>query len=194
MLILEECMNTRTLALGGLILLAALSRLLPHPPNFAPITAMAVFGGIVYRHRTAAVIAPLLALLLSDLVIEVLYRNGLAPRLGLYRGMWWIYATSALVALLSILARGTRSPVVIAAMTLCGSCVFFLLSNFVFWAETDSYPHTIAGLAACYTAGIPFFRNTVLGDVTYTAILFGVWLLAEARFPILRPASAVTNA
>ena len=70
-------MNTRTLALGGLILLAALSRLLPHPPNFAPITAMAVFGGIVYRYRRAAVIAPLLALLLSDLVIEVLHRNGL---------------------------------------------------------------------------------------------------------------------
>jgi hypothetical protein len=182
------------LALGGLILLAALSRLLPHPPNFAPITAMAVFGGIVYRYRRAAVIAPLLALLLSDLVMEALYRNGLVHRWGLYRGMWLIYATTAFVALLSSLARGTRSPEVIAAVTLCGSCVFFLATNFDFWAETDFYPHTTAGLAACYTAAIPFFRNTILGDVTYTAILFGVWLLAEARFPILRPASAVTNA
>jgi hypothetical protein len=76
-------MKSRTLALAGLIVLAALTRLLPHPPNFAPITAMAVFGAIRYRSRWAAGVTPLLALLLSDLVREVLYRNGLSRDWGL---------------------------------------------------------------------------------------------------------------
>jgi hypothetical protein len=76
-------MTIRTIALCGLIVLAAMTRLLPHPPNFAPITAMAVFGAIRYGSRRTAVIAPLLALLLSDLARELLYQQGLAQQWGL---------------------------------------------------------------------------------------------------------------
>jgi len=183
-------MKPRTLALAALIVLAALTRLLPHPPNFAPITAMAVFGAIRYRSRWAAVIAPLLALLLSDLVREVLYRNGLSRDWGLYRGMWVVYGTTALLVLLGRLAHGTRSPVAVAAATMGGSCVFFLVTNFAVWAGGSRYPHTAEGLAACYTAAMPFFRNSLLGDATYATILFGAWALAEARFPALRPVPA----
>jgi hypothetical protein len=111
-------MKPRTLALAGLIGLAALTRLLPHPPNFAPITAMAVFGAIRYRSRWAAGVTPLLALLVSDLVREVLYRNGLSRDWGLYHGMWVVYGTTALIVLLGRLAYGTRSPATIAATTL----------------------------------------------------------------------------
>src|SRR5258708_1031862 len=180
-------MNPRPLALASLIVVAALTRLVPHPPNFAPITAMAVFGAIRYRSRWAAGVTPLLALLLSDLVREVLYRNGLTRDWGLYHGMWVVYGTTALIVLLGRLAYGTRSPAIIAAATLGGSCVFFLLTNFAVWAGGSLYPHTADGLAICFTAAIPFFRNALLGDVTYATILFGAWALAEARFPALRP-------
>jgi hypothetical protein len=182
-------MNSRTLALTGFIVLAALSRLLPHPPNFVPITAMAVFGAIRFSNRWAAVVAPLLALLLSDLAMEVLYQFGLAQEWGLYRGMGTVYGATALIVLIGLLARGTRSPAAIAATTLAGSCVFFVITNFAVWADGSLYPRTAEGLAMCYTAAIPFFRNALLGDATYAAILFGAWALAEARFPRLRPAT-----
>jgi hypothetical protein len=181
-------MSLRTLTLAGLVVLAALTRLLPHPPNFAPITAIAVFGAIRFGHLRAAVAVPLLALLLSDLVREVLYWNGLSREWGIYQGMWWMYGTTALIALMGRLARGTRSPVTIAATTLAGSCLFFVFTNLGVWALQSIYPHTAAGLAECYVAALPFFRNTLLGDMTYAVILFGAWAVAENRIPALRPA------
>jgi hypothetical protein len=180
-------MNARALALAGLIVLAALTRLLPHPANVAPITAMAVFGAIRYGNRWAAVLAPLLALFLSDLGLEVLYRNGLVSSWGLHRGMWVVYGTTALIVLMARVARGTRSPAVIAATTLAGSCVFFLVTNFAVWADGTLYPLTAAGLDECFVAALPFFRNALIGDFAYATVLFGEWALAEACFPSLAP-------
>jgi hypothetical protein len=180
--------NLRPLALTGLIVLAALTRLLPHPSNFAPITAMAVFCAIRYFDRRMAILAPLVALLLSDLLREVLYRYGLAEEWGIYRGMWAVYGTTALIAVFGRLARGTRSPAVIGAMTLGGSCLFFLLTNFAVWAGGTTYPPTAVGLTTCYAAAVPFFRNALLGDVFFATALFGAWAVAEARIPALRPA------
>jgi hypothetical protein len=181
-------MSTRTIVLAGLVVVAALTRLLPHPPNFAPITAMAVFAAARLGNRRAAVAVPLLALLLSDLAREGLYRLGLAEQWGIYQGAWAVYGTTAVVALLGRLARGSRSPLALAGTTLAGSCLFFLLTNFAVWAAGTFYPHTAEGLAACYAAAVPFFRNAVAGDLFFAAVLFGSWALAEARFPVLRPA------
>jgi hypothetical protein len=178
---------TRPLVLACLIVFAVLTRLLPHPPNFAPITAAAVFGGVNFLSRRTAILVPLVALLLSDLAREILYRYGLAEQWGLYRGMWTVYGTTALIALSARLASGTRSPVTIAGVTLAGSCLFFLLTNFAVWAGGRLYPPTAEGLAACYAAAVPFFRNSLAGDCFYAAVLFGAWALAEARFPALRP-------
>jgi hypothetical protein len=178
-------MNSRTLALAGLVVLAALTRLLPHPDNFAPITAMAVFAAVRLGSRRAALLVPLLALLLSDLGKEILYRNGLGRDWGLYRGMWVVYGTTALLVLVGRLAHGTRSPVVIAATTLAGSCVFFVVTNFAVWADGSLYAHTADGLATCYVAALPFFRSALLGDLAYATVLFGAWALAEVRFPAL---------
>jgi hypothetical protein len=185
-------MSTRTLTLAGLVVLAALTRLLPHPPNFAPITAMAVFAAARLGSRKAALAVPLLALLVSDLAREVLYRYGLAEQWGLYKGMWAVYGTTALIALLGRLARNSRSAAAATGTTLAGSCLFFVLTNFAVWAGGSLYPHTAEGLAACYAAAVPFFRNAVAGDLFYAAVLFGSWALAEARFPALRPVPATT--
>ena len=102
--------------------------------------------------------------------------------------MWVVYGTTALIVLMGRLARGTRSPTTIAATTLAGSCVFFVVTNFAVWAGGSLYPHTSEGLSMCYVAAIPFFRNALLGDFTYAVVLFGVWALAEARFKVLRSA------
>jgi hypothetical protein len=181
-------MRIRPLALAALIVLAALTRLLPHPPNFAPITAMAVFGALRFGKWRAAVVAPLAALFLSDLAREVLYRYGLAQEWGVYRGMWVVYGTTALIAIMCRIAHNTQSSIRIATATLAGSCLFFAATNFAVWAEGSLYPVTAEGLAACYVAAVPFFQNSLLGDFTYSAILFGTWALAEARLPSLRPA------
>jgi hypothetical protein len=180
-------MNPRPLALAALIVLAALTRLVPHPPNFAPICAIAVFGAARFVGWRIAVTAPLFALLASDLAMEVLHRYGQFPVRGLYRGMWAVYGATALVAVIGRFARGSHSPGVIAGSTLAGSCLFFALTNFAVWALGTRYPHTGGGLAACYAAALPFFRNAILGDFFYATVLFGGWALVESRFPTLRP-------
>jgi Family of unknown function (DUF6580) len=90
------------------------------------------------------------------------------------------------------LAHGTRSPLIIAATTLAGSCVFFVVTNFAVWASGAQYPLTLEGLETCYTLAIPFFQNAVLGDFAFATILFGSWALVEAGFPSLRTAPAPT--
>jgi hypothetical protein len=86
-------MTLRALALATLVVLAALGQLLPHPMNFAPITAMAVFGAVRFGHLRSAVLVPLLGLLLSDCGKEIVYRNGLSPERGFYFLMWVVYGT-----------------------------------------------------------------------------------------------------
>ena len=162
-----------------LIVAAAASRLLPHPPNVTPIAALALFGGAQFRDKRLAFIIPLAALLLSDFV------------LGLHGQMLAVYAGFALVVCIGFVLRGKVRALPVAVAALAGSCVFFLVSNFGVWAEGVLYPRTLAGLGACYVAGIPFFRNALLGDAFYTALLFGIAALAGRRFPVLRaPAPA----
>jgi hypothetical protein len=180
----------RSLALTLLILAASLMRLLPHPPNFAPVTAMAVFGGMTFARWRTAAFAPLVALLLSDLATEYLYRQGVFPRWGLYRGMWVTYGTTALVALISRLAYSNRRVSVMAGATMLGSLVFFLVTNFAVWARGTRFPHNFDGLVDCYVDAIPFFGNSLAGDVVYATALFGAWALAERFVPALRPPGA----
>ncbi|HTK75281.1 MAG TPA: DUF6580 family putative transport protein [Gemmataceae bacterium] len=180
----------RNVALTLFILAVALTRLLPHPPNFAPITAMAVFGAITFGRWRTAVVAPLVALFVSDLAKEYLWRQGMSAQWGIYRGMWVTYGTTALVALMSRLAHGTRRLSVMAGTTLLGSIVFFVVTNFAIWARGTRFPHTLDGLTECYLFALPFFRNSLAGDVVYAVVLFGVWALAERYVPGLRPRAA----
>jgi hypothetical protein len=69
---------------------------------------------------------------------------------------------------------------------LASSVLFFVLTNFGVWAFDALYPKTLEGLMACYVAAIPFFRNTLLGDLSYTVVLFGGFALLERRIPVLR--------
>ena len=168
--------HARLTVLLSAIVAAAALRLVPHPPNFTPIGAMALFGGAYFGRRWLAFAAPLGALLLSDLV------------LGFYAGMWVQYLAVALVVLIAWGALRRISPLRVVGAALASSIAFFLVTNFGTWALSGMYPLTAGGLAACYVAALPFFQNTVAGDLFYSALLFGGFALLERSVPALRRA------
>jgi hypothetical protein len=169
-----------------LVLLAAASRLVPHPPNVTPLAAVALFGGATIERRWLALLVPLAALLLSDLLLQVTYLAGWQPSWGFYQGQWVVYACSLLAAFLGFLVRRRRNAFTVMAATVAGSLTFFLATNFAFWASGLLYPRTVPGLWLCYEMALPFFRNSLMGDLAYSASLFGTLALAEARIPVLR--------
>lgn len=187
---MRSLLSPRLAALCGLILLAAFSRLIPHPPNFAPIGAIALFGGASFADRRIAFVVPLVAMFLSDLALGILSGD---LSLGVHRLIPVVYGSFALIVCLGFWLRKRRTLVPIAGAVLASSLVFFVLTNFGVWALGSSYPKTWEGLTACYVAGIPFFRNTLLGDAVYNTVLFGGIALAEHHFPLLRERPALTS-
>jgi hypothetical protein len=171
-------LKLRPAVLLAVIAAAAALRLAPHPLNFSPIAAMGLFGGAYLTQRWAGFLAPLGALFVSDLV------------LGFYPHMEFIYGAMAVSVCLGWLLRQSRSPARIAGAALASSAAFFVISNFSVWALWNTYPRTLAGLEACYVAAIPFFQNTVVGDLFFSALLFGGFALAERLAPALREAPA----
>src|SRR3984893_8280236 len=162
-----DMLRPRLVLLISIILLAALSRLIPHPPNMASVTAVALFGGAYFSDRRLAFLVPLAALFLSDLV------------LGFYHHMEVVYASFALIVCIGLWLQQNRSALRIAGAALASSVLFFLLTNFGVWAFGSLYPRTLDGLIACYTAAIPFFGNTLQGDLLYTVVLFGGFMVLE---------------
>lgn len=155
--------------LCALVLLAAVSRWLPHPPNFTPLMAVALFSGAFFQGWLWALAAPLLAMFISDW------------GLGFHDQMWPVYLSLAIgVGLgrwvgkkgeaLGLLFR--RLPVGI----LSSSVIFFVLSNLFVWAFSGIYPVNGAGLLECYVMAIPFFHAEILGNLFYSGVLFGVWV------------------
>jgi hypothetical protein len=173
------------LVLAALMFIAALSRVLPHPPNFSPIEAIALFGGAYFARRHWALLVPLAAMFASDLVLGLLHG-----------GIYWDYFASAgyilvyvAIALSTLLGFGLRGKVTagsVLAYSLAGSLLFFAVTNFGAWLSDPLYPKTAAGLAAAYLAGVPFFQWTVLGTLFYAALLFGGFELLRRRVPALR--------
>jgi hypothetical protein len=163
--------NSRLIALLSAIVVAAVLRLVPHPPNFTPIGAMALFSGAYFGRRWLAFVAPLAALLLSDAVI------------GFYRGMDVVYPAIALVVIIGWALTAKRSPFRIGAAAVASSVSFFVLTNFGMWLFSGIYPRTLFGLEACFVAAIPFFQNTLAGDLFYATMLFGGFRIAELLVP-----------
>ena len=165
-------MTFKRFILAILILMAAFSRLLPHPPNFTPIMAMGLLGGVYFKNRQFAVIIPLLAMLASDLVI------------GFHGTLIWVYSSIAIISLCASMLKPKMLD--LGGASLAGSIFFFIVTNFGVWMSHSFYPKTLAGLSACYAAGIPFLQNAIVGDLLYVGILFGAFKLAERSFPQMR--------
>lgn len=170
----KEALLYRTLLALVLIIVAAALRIAPHPWNFTPVGAMALFSGAVLKDRRLAFLFPLVALFVGDLFI------------GLYKIISIIYASFLLSVAIGLWLRGRRTVARISLATLLGALQFFLVSNFAVWQFMNTYPHNFSGLVACYIAAIPLFWNTLAGDALYAALLFGGYALAERFLPALQ--------
>jgi hypothetical protein len=149
-----------------LILFAAFSRLIPHPMNFAPVAAIALFAG-VYLDKKYTFIVPVAAMLLSDMF------------LGFYSGIQWVYGSFILIAFIGFWlkkrsenASTGKRTVLTGTTALVASIVFFVVTNFGVWISGTLYAISWSGLVQCYTMALPFFRNTAAGDLIYTGAMF----------------------
>lgn len=169
----REIFNSRFLILCGMILFAGLTRLLPHYPNFTAVGAMALFGGAYFTDRKLAFIVPLTAMFLTDLII------------GLHATMIPVYFSFIIIVAIGMGIKNKKKAGAITLSAISASVVFFIITNFGMWLSGTMYPKNIAGLAECYIAAIPFFHYTALGDLFYSAVLFGAFELVRVKYPKL---------
>lgn len=149
----------------GIIVLAVAMRLLPHPPNVTPVAALALFGGAYIQDKRFALALPLVVLMLSDLL------------LGLHDTLIFVYIGFMLTAMIGMILRKRMNGLTIVTASLASSVMFFVLTNFGVWMTSDLYSADLSGLITCYIAAIPFFQNSVLGNLFFTALLFGGFAL-----------------
>jgi hypothetical protein len=182
-------LDIRFAILALIVLVAAMSRLLPHPPNMTALSAMALFGGAYFSKKWQTILLPLTAFWLSDLVLNnVIYKEYYPSFTWFSSSFYFAAASLVLMTVVSgILLKVVNVRNVIAS-SLVASVIFFLVSNFGVWIGGGMYPMNSIGLATCYTAGLPFFSNTLIGDLLWSAILFGGFAYAQSRFPVLAAA------
>jgi hypothetical protein len=164
----------KLLIVAAIIAVAALFRFLPHPPNFVPLTAIALFAGAYITDKRLAILIPIGALFISDVII------------GFHSTMIFVYASLIAMVGIGMLLQNRKRVSPIAIATLSGSILFFIVTNFGVWVMGTMYPKTIEGLISCYVAAIPFFRNALAGDMVYVTLLFGSFALAQRWMPALR--------
>ena len=173
---ISKFVTPKLMIVSGIIIFAALMRLVPHYPNFTPVAALALFGGAHLGKRWLAFVIPLAAMFLSDLF------------LGFHNFMIPVYVSFLLVVLLGTLLRNNIKIVTVAGGAIAGSILFFLITNFAVWAGSPFYPQTFAGLMQSYTMAIPFFHSSLLGDLFFSGVFFGGFYLVQNYYPSLKEA------
>ncbi|MCB0501395.1 MAG: hypothetical protein KDD32_01835 [Bacteroidetes bacterium] len=177
--------------MASAIVLSIVLRAFPHIPNMAPIAAIALFSGAYFAKKQWAFVITFLALFLSDAVLHIQYLIGVREFAGFYPNMIFVYTGIAMVIGIGLLMRNKVNAFTVLGGALSGSVLFYIISNFGVWLMGTMYSKTFAGLVECYVAGIPFYRGTLMGDVIYSALLFGAfgfilqsktnWKLAKVR-------------
>ena len=145
------------------VVFAALLRIIPHPPNFAPVTALALFSGVYFSNRILGVLIPILAMLISDYV------------LGFYTISYYVYFSFILVSLFGIFYSKINLKSIFTS-----SLIFFFFSNLGVWIL--GYPKTVEGFIMCYTLAIPFFGYSLIGDLFFSLILKNSFKYAESKW------------
>ena len=173
---MEHIKLSRFIVLTLLVIAAALTRvmplLIPHIWNFTAVGALAIFAGAQFNDKRLAFIMPLMAMALSDLFIG----NGFS--LLVYTGF------IAMVACGYLIRRKINVTNVVLASFISAS-VFYLITNFAFFYPVTFYPHNVSGILASYTAALPFFRNMLIGNLVFSAVLFTSFYLLSKRYPVL---------
>jgi len=159
--------NKKILFITLFIIVAALMRLIPHPPNFVPITAIAIFAGVKFNNIILAYTVPVSIMLISDFFIGFS-----SISLFVYLAFILITSYSYLIKKYSIIN------------ILLSSIIFFIITNFGVWVLPGGYPNNIEGLILCYTAAIPFFTNSILADLFFSALLYYGFEKIEKKYLI----------
>ena len=181
-------LNLQTGVLSIIILLAAFTRIMPHPPNFSPMAAIGLFGAAHFAKKWQAFFIPLIGIWISDLVINnYVYSISSSNFVWFYSGFYWQYMSYILIifAGLFIFNRGISLTKMFGGM-ISSSGIFFLVSNFGVWAGGTMYPKNFGGLITCYAAGVPFIHNTIISDVLFTTVLFGTYYLLQVEYSSLK--------
>lgn len=173
----KQFLTPRFWMITAMVLAAAALRLMPHYPNFTPIAGMALFGGAYFSNKKLSFAIPIAAMLLSDLI------------LGFHSTMWAVYLSFALIVMIGFSLRRSKKITYIALASVSSSVLFFIVTNFAVWLSGSIYPITFAGLSECFIAAIPFFSSTMLGDLFYVGVFFGVFELAQLKFPVIAKAN-----
>jgi hypothetical protein len=189
----SKVFTPRFIYISVAIFIAAISRLLPHPPNFTPIAAMALFGGACMTDKKFAFIIPLLAMFISDCILQ------LVSGTGFHNTLPFVYASFAITVGLGFMLRTNNKAGRIFLVSVLSSCIFFAITNLATWwfegtNGAPMYAHNLQGLISCFIAAIPFynnsvfgsfFLNTIMGDLFYCGILFSSFYFAKSKFPAL---------
>ena len=166
-------MNIKIILLCIIIFLVSLTRIFPHPPNFTPILALAIFGGAYFPNKIAALTLPVIAMFLSDLI------------LGFHSQMYVVYGTIVILSFLGNIIK-TKNIKNLVISGLAGSLFFFIITNFSVWISGSLYPLTFDGLIQCYIMAIPFFHNTLISTLLFLSVLFFGYNFAEKKYQILK--------
>ena len=161
--------NKKILFITLFIIVVALMRLIPHPPNFVPITAIAIFAGVRFNNIILAYAVPISIMLISDFFI------------GFSSISLFVYLAFILITSYSYLIKKSSIKNI-----LLSSIIFFIITNFGVWVLPGGYPNNIEGLILCYTAAIPFFTNSIIADLFFSAILYYGFEQIEKRYLILK--------
>ena len=166
-------MNIKNISIILVVLVAVISRFIPHPPNFTPIIAIGLFSGFYLKNnKKLALLIPLSAMFLSDLF------------LGFHLISLFVYVSLAIITVLGFLVSDKNKLLTLFPVTLGSSLAFFVISNFGVFLI--GYPKNISGFIACYTAAIPFFQNSLFGDIIFTAIIFLSYDIIMRSIPALK--------
>ena len=161
-------MKNRHILIVIIILIGAFSRIIPHPPNFTAIGAISVLGGVYFGKNYLAFLVPIISMLISDFVL------GFNMALS-------VYLSFLIMIPLGIGIKNKLSKLSVIKTSIYASVVFFLITNFSVWIFSTVYPNNIYGLLICYYAGIPFFFNTLLGNIFFSFSLFGIYEIISKR-------------
>ena len=184
--------NSKQLAISFIILIivASLYRIMPgRPYGFAPMIAMAIFGGAVIKDKKFAFLFPLLAMFISDGLYQLLYINGVGNITGFYDGQLTNYILFGGLTVFGFFIKNFNIKK-IAIASFAAPTVYFLISNFLVWASASplagfARPKTFSGLLMCYSDGLPFYPWSVASTFIFSALFFGSYY-----FMITNPAKA----
>lgn len=170
-----------------LVTLAAFTRLLPHPANFTPIAAMSLLGGAYIYNKKMAILIPILAMFVSDVILQALFLMGYREFAGFHALMPVVYFCMAITSLLGFWVQKNITIKRTFLAVIASSTLFFIVTNFAVWYLNSGtfYPKTLNGLLLCYQMAMPFFRNSILGDMFFAAILFSIYQYISQKSKIL---------